>query len=112
MISQPLIFLLQVLIDGKDVKDYNLKWLRQHIGVVSQEPVLFQLTIEENIRYGKEGVTMDDIIKAAQMANAHDFISKLPEVCLSSSVDESINVQVLEVSQQPKYENQYLRAIT
>ena len=67
--------------DGKDVKEYHLKWLREHIGVVSQEPVLFQTTIEENIRYGRDGVTMDEIVAAAKMANAHKFISDLPKVC-------------------------------
>jgi len=69
----------QVLIDGKDLREYNVKWLRQHIGVVSQEPVLFQTTIEENIRFGKDDVSMDEIIKACKMANAHNFISELPE---------------------------------
>ena len=70
----------QVKIDGKDIRDYNIKWLRQHIGVVSQEPVLFQTTIEENIRYGNDDVTEPEIVKACQMANAHDFIMKLPKV--------------------------------
>ncbi|XP_069110403.1 phosphatidylcholine translocator ABCB4-like isoform X2 [Argopecten irradians] len=69
----------QVLIDGIDMKDLNVKWLRQHIGVVSQEPVLFATSIEENIRYGLEGVSQDQIIAAAKMANAHDFIMQLPE---------------------------------
>jgi len=56
----------------------NLKWLRAQIGVVSQEPVLFGTTIYENIRYGQERVGYDDIIRAAKMANAHDFITMLP----------------------------------
>ena len=70
----------QVLIDGKDIRDYNIKWLRKHIGVVSQEPILFQTTIEENIRYGNEDVTKEKIVEACRMANAHDFIMKLPHV--------------------------------
>ena len=57
----------------------NLKWLRKHIGVVSQEPVLFDTTIAENIRYGNKDVTMEQIIAAAKDANAHDFISELPD---------------------------------
>lgn len=47
--------------------------------MVSQEPVLFQTTIEENIRYGRDGVTFEEIVKAGKMANAHDFITKLPK---------------------------------
>ncbi len=69
------------MIDDHNIKDLNIKWLRQHIGVVSQEPVLFATTITENISYGKEGVTQADIVQAAKEANAHDFIVKLPEVC-------------------------------
>ena len=61
------------------MKELNLKWLRSQIGVVSQEPVLFGTTIAENIRYGKEDATMEDIIEAAKNANAHNFISSLPE---------------------------------
>ena len=56
-----------------------MKWLRSHIGVVSQEPVLFDTTIAENIRYGKEDATMEEIQEAAMAANAHDFISSLPD---------------------------------
>lgn len=57
----------------------NLKWLRAQIGVVSQEPVLFGTTIYENIRYGQESVGYDEIIRAAKMSNAHDFITMLPK---------------------------------
>ena len=69
-----------VLIDGQSVADFNLKWLREHIGVVSQEPILFQATIKENIRFGRESATDEEIHEAAKMANAHDFISNLPDV--------------------------------
>ena len=69
-----------VLIDGNNVRDLNIKWLRRNIGVVSQEPVLFGTTIAENIRYGRDGVTQAEIEDAARNANAHDFISKLPLV--------------------------------
>lgn len=58
----------------------NVQWLRSHIGVVGQEPVLFDTTIRENIRYGNDSITEEEMIKAAKEANAHDFISKLPEV--------------------------------
>ena len=69
----------EVLVGGKDVRTLNVKWLRQHIGVVSQEPVLFDTTIAENILYGKEDATQEEVKKAAANANAHDFISKLPD---------------------------------
>ncbi|XP_043481652.1 multidrug resistance protein homolog 49-like isoform X1 [Leptopilina heterotoma] len=69
----------QVFIDGVDIGKMNVKWLRSHIGVVGQEPVLFDTTIRENIRYGNDSVTEEEMIKAAKEANAHDFISKLPE---------------------------------
>ena len=73
-------FCPKVTVDGHDIRSLNLKWLREHIGVVSQEPVLFDTTIAENIRYGKDGVSQEDIEKATKMANAHDFISRLPQV--------------------------------
>lgn len=71
---------LQVKLDGKNIKDLNLRWLRSQIGVVSQEPVLFATTIAENIRYGRQGVTHAEIVAAAVDANAHSFIERLPDV--------------------------------
>ncbi|XP_021045506.1 multidrug resistance protein 1B isoform X1 [Mus pahari] len=67
-----------VSIDGQDIRTINVRYLREIIGVVSQEPVLFATTIAENIRYGREDVTMDEIKKAVKEANAYDFIMKLP----------------------------------
>ena len=64
---------------GYNIRELNLYWLRQHIGVVSQEPVLFATTIAENIRYGKEDITQDEIEAAAKAANAHQFILDLPD---------------------------------
>lgn len=72
----------QVEIDGHDTREMNVKWLRGHIGVVSQEPVLFAASIAENIRYGREGVTQAEIEQATKEANAYDFISQLPEVSI------------------------------
>lgn len=63
-----------VKIDDKDVKDYNLRYLRMHIALVSQEPTLFAGTIYENIAYGKENARESEIRKAAKLANAHEFI--------------------------------------
>jgi ABC-type multidrug transport system fused ATPase/permease subunit len=68
-----------VEIDNISVNQYNLCWLRQHIGVVSQEPILFQTTIRENILFGKMDATDNQIEQAAKMANAHDFIMQLPK---------------------------------
>ncbi|KAL5289501.1 pgp-2.2 family protein [Megaselia abdita] len=67
-----------ITIDGIAIDLLNVAWLRSKIGVVGQEPVLFATTIRENISYGNPSATQTDIEKAAKMANAHDFISKLP----------------------------------
>jgi len=69
-----------VEIDGIDIRQLNVKWLRNQIGVVSQEPVLFAKSIAENIRYGRDDVTQEDIERAAADANAQGFISQLPDV--------------------------------
>eukprot|EP01132_Coremiostelium_polycephalum_P002116 gene2116-2605_t len=69
----------QILIDGEDIKKFNVKALRQKIGLVSQEPVLFATSIAENIRYGKEDATQEEIEEAAKQANAHSFIITLPQ---------------------------------
>ncbi|XP_007505013.2 ATP-dependent translocase ABCB1 [Monodelphis domestica] len=67
-----------VTIDGQDIRTLNVRYLREITGVVSQEPVLFATTIAENIRYGRQDVTMEEIEKAVKEANAYDFIMKLP----------------------------------
>ncbi|KAM0876030.1 hypothetical protein ACQ4PT_036431 [Festuca glaucescens] len=67
----------KVLVDGKDIRDYNLKRLRRQIGLVQQEPILFNLSIRENISYGNEGVSEAEIVEAAMQANIHEFISSL-----------------------------------
>ncbi|OVA06958.1 ABC transporter [Macleaya cordata] len=69
----------RVLIDGKDIRKYNLKSLRKHIAMVPQEPCLFGATIYENISYGRESATEAEIIEAATLANAHKFISALSD---------------------------------
>ncbi|GGP14622.1 ABC transporter ATP-binding protein [Oceanobacillus neutriphilus] len=68
----------EVLIDGRPVSDYKLKSLRSQIGFVLQEPFLFSTTIKENISYGTPGIKEEEIIAAAKMAQAHDFIMELP----------------------------------
>ncbi|KAK4406878.1 ABC transporter B family member 11 [Sesamum angolense] len=69
----------EVLIDGINLKEFQLKWIRSKIGLVSQEPVLFMGSIKDNIAYGKEGATDQEIRAAAEMANAAKFIDKLPK---------------------------------
>ncbi|XP_056308710.1 ATP-dependent translocase ABCB1-like [Danio aesculapii] len=68
-----------VSIDGHDIRSLNVRGLRELIGVVSQEPVLFATTIAENIRYGRQDVTQEEIEQAAREANAYNFIMKLPD---------------------------------
>ncbi|XVE50543.1 hypothetical protein DITRI_Ditri01bG0171200 [Diplodiscus trichospermus] len=69
----------EIFLDGHKIRRLQLKWLRSQMGLVSQEPVLFATSIKENILFGKEGASMEDVINAAKAANAHDFIVKLPE---------------------------------
>uniref|UniRef100_A0A3P9PPQ3 ATP binding cassette subfamily B member 1 n=1 Tax=Poecilia reticulata TaxID=8081 RepID=A0A3P9PPQ3_POERE len=68
-----------VSIDGHDIRSLNVSYLREMIGVVSQEPILFATTITENIRYGRPDVTQMEIEQAAKEANAYDFIMNLPD---------------------------------
>jgi ATP-binding cassette subfamily B (MDR/TAP) protein 1 len=69
----------EVLIDSVNIKEFQLKWLRRQIGLVSQEPALFAMTIKENILYGKDGATADEVVDAAKSANAYNFIMQLPQ---------------------------------
>lgn len=69
----------RILIDGVDIRDVRQASLRQQIAIVQQEPVLFHRSLAENIAYGKPGAKLDEIIAAARLANAHDFIEKLPK---------------------------------
>ena len=67
-----------IKIDGTDIRDIKLKSLRDHIGIVQQDVYLFAGTVIENISYGRPGATREEIIEAAKLANAHDFIMELP----------------------------------
>ncbi len=69
----------QVMLDGHNLRDLSPEWLRQRIGVVAQEPLLFSCSVAENIRYGRTNASDEDVIAAARMANAHEFITKFPE---------------------------------
>ncbi|CAG9136478.1 unnamed protein product [Plutella xylostella] len=67
-----------VKLDGKNIKNLNLAWLRSSLGVVGQEPVLFRGTIYENIAIGEPGASMEEVQRVAELAYAHEFIVKLP----------------------------------
>ncbi|KAI3944734.1 hypothetical protein MKW98_021192 [Papaver atlanticum] len=68
-----------ILLDRVEIQEFKINWLRQQMGVVSQEPVLFNDTIKANVAYGKQGITTEDeIIVATNASNAHNFISSLP----------------------------------
>ncbi|MDF4142482.1 ABC transporter ATP-binding protein [Lactobacillus kefiranofaciens] len=69
----------KVTFDNIDVRDIQLKSLRDNVGIVLQDSVLFSGTIADNIRYGKPNATMDEVISAAKQANIHDFIESLPD---------------------------------
>ncbi|KAM7280163.1 hypothetical protein ACFE04_007297 [Oxalis oulophora] len=69
----------EILLDEVPIQKLQLKWLRSQMGLVSQEPALFGSTIKENILFGKEDGSMEEIIEAAKASNAHDFISQLPQ---------------------------------
>jgi ATP-binding cassette subfamily B protein len=68
-----------ILLDGTDLRDYRLADLRNQFAIVLQEPVLFDATLAENIAYARPGAAEAEIVAAARAANAHDFISSLPE---------------------------------
>ncbi|MBD2168349.1 ABC transporter ATP-binding protein [Calothrix membranacea FACHB-236] len=69
----------RILIDGQDIREYTLNSLRQQISVVLQDSVLFAVSVRENIAYGKLGATDIEVEQAAKLANAHEFIMKLPQ---------------------------------
>jgi ABC-type multidrug transport system fused ATPase/permease subunit len=67
----------RVLIDGVDIRDYQLQGLRQHFGFVLQDTILFRGTVRENIAYGRPDATAAEIVEAARLANAHEFIERM-----------------------------------
>ena len=76
-----------IYIDGVDIKALNPSWLRSQIAIVNQEPSLFDGTIIDNIRYGKPAASYDEVVKAAKLANCHNFIDDL-EAGYSTPVGE------------------------
>lgn len=81
-----------IALDGIDIKEANVKSLREKLGYVGQEPCLFTGTIEENIGFGKEGATYEEVVAAAKSANAHDFIESFPEKYKTLISEGSINL--------------------
>jgi len=69
----------EITLDGKNIKTLDPTWIHSHIGLVSQEPVLFACSIKENITFGVKSASMEQIIEAATRANAHQFIADFPE---------------------------------
>jgi subfamily B ATP-binding cassette protein MsbA len=69
----------RVMVDGVDVRDYTLQGLRDQIGFVLQDTILFRGTVRDNIAYGKPGADEAEIVEAAKLANAHEFIARMPE---------------------------------
>lgn len=69
----------RILVDGNDIKDVTIQSLRSQIGIVQQDVYLFSGTVYDNIEYGRPGATKEEIVRAAKLAGAHDFISALPE---------------------------------
>ena len=78
---------LKQLLDGRTLDEYNVGWLRSQIGLVSQEPVLFNCSIADNIAYGDNSrvVPMTEVMEAARQANIHDFVASLPQVRLMAT---------------------------
>ena len=69
----------QILLDGKDIKTLDMSWFRSKIGYVQQEAMMFSDTIFNNIAYGKPNATIEEVLKAADIANAHEFILRHPD---------------------------------
>lgn len=96
-----------VLLDGVDIRKLKLSWLRQQMGLVSQEPVLFNENIRANIAYGSGGnATEEEIIAATKAANAHKFISSLPQ-----GFDTSVGERGIQLSGGQKQRIAIARAI-
>ena len=82
----------QVLVDGVDVRDYEIRQLRKRVAVVLQETILFSGTIRDNIKWGKKDASEEEIIAAAKAAQAHDFIMELPEKYDTELGQRGVNV--------------------
>uniref|UniRef100_A0A0E0CH21 Multidrug resistance protein n=1 Tax=Oryza meridionalis TaxID=40149 RepID=A0A0E0CH21_9ORYZ len=86
----------EVTVDGVDIRRLRLKWLRAQMGLVSQEPALFATSIRENILFGKEDATAEEVVAAAKAANAHNFISQLPQGYDTQAPRTKSNEKIME----------------
>jgi ABC-type multidrug transport system fused ATPase/permease subunit len=84
----------RILIDGTDIRDVTLDSLRSQLGMVPQEPFLFTGTVDYNIRFGKPDATDEEVIAAAKAANAHDFITSLPDGYKTEILEGSANLSL------------------
>ncbi|KAL1552967.1 ABC transporter B member 11 [Salvia divinorum] len=96
----------EILIDGINIKEFQVRWIRGKIGLVSQEPVLFASTIRDNIAYGKDGASLEEIRGAAEFANAAKFIDSLPR-----GLDTMVGVNGTQLSGGQKQRIALARAI-
>ncbi|KAF8031809.1 hypothetical protein BT93_D0888 [Corymbia citriodora subsp. variegata] len=96
----------EILLDGVPVDKLQLKWLRSQMGLVSQEPTLFATTIKENILFGKEDATTEEVVEAAKASNAHDFISQMPQ-----GYDTQVGERGIQMSGRQKQRIAIARAI-
>ena len=79
-------------LEGQNIEGLNVPFTRSKMGIVSQEPVLFDRTLAENIMYGdnERNVSMDEVVDAAKRANIHNFIATLPQVGVSGSISTTV----------------------
>lgn len=94
----------EILIDNHNIKDLDLKFLRKNVGAVSQEPALFAGSISDNMKVGKMDAEDEEIQKAAVMANAHTFISQLPD---QYSTEVSYSIHIPELTENLDYGRYY-----
>ena len=85
----------EILLDGTPLRDYNVSWLRQHIGLVGQEPKLFAMSIRDNIKVACPSASEEEIEEAARKANAHDFITAFEDGYDTFVGDEGVSVAVM-----------------
>ena len=87
-----LVDLVEILFDGVNIKKFNINSLRQKIGLVTQESILFNDTIFKNIAFGNKDATMEQVVQAAKIANAHDFISRLEKGYFTHLTDRGLSL--------------------
>ncbi len=95
----------EILLDGKDIRSYELPWLRKQIAVVMQSPLMFSTTVADNIACGMIGATRKEIKRAAKQANAHEFIVKLPAKYDNLVGDKGLVFQITQTEETRKITN-------